>query len=225
MRFCDLFISYKIGLKSIESNISFTKLPCYRKVYLLILEFCVIVSCILLIFHQIWLAFILAILGFISLIIFLIIDSKQKNLKIMLKKYYIPYSEKRMSMTIDILSKYKINIHDIKAINRLIKEAKKAQIRSDYFAPLKKPLKTLCAIVGPIVIFASKRIGESLTPDEMVVMAGQIIVYELLVFSLVFSITPIVKKVLYRDYNIYEEFMYDLRQIKIFYLKSKSVNN
>lgn len=27
MRFCDLFISYKIGLKSIKSTIPFTKLP------------------------------------------------------------------------------------------------------------------------------------------------------------------------------------------------------
>lgn len=32
MRFCDLFISYKIGLKDIKSTIPFTKLPLYRKI-------------------------------------------------------------------------------------------------------------------------------------------------------------------------------------------------
>ena len=32
MRFCDLFISYKIGLKNIKSTIPFTKLPLYRKI-------------------------------------------------------------------------------------------------------------------------------------------------------------------------------------------------
>lgn len=37
MRFCDLFISYKIGLKSIKSTIPFTKLPLYRKIFVIIL--------------------------------------------------------------------------------------------------------------------------------------------------------------------------------------------
>lgn len=32
MRFCDLFISYKIGLKSIKSTIPFTKLPLYLQI-------------------------------------------------------------------------------------------------------------------------------------------------------------------------------------------------
>ena len=36
MRFCDLFISYKIGLKSIKSTIPFTKLPLYRKIFVII---------------------------------------------------------------------------------------------------------------------------------------------------------------------------------------------
>lgn len=37
MRFCDLFISYKIGLKNIKNTIPFTKLPLYRKTFVIIL--------------------------------------------------------------------------------------------------------------------------------------------------------------------------------------------
>ena len=35
----------------------------------------------------------------------------------------------------------------------LIEEAKQAQIQCDYIAPLKKPFKTLGAIIIPIVAF------------------------------------------------------------------------
>ena len=49
MRFCDLFISYKIGLKSIKSTIPFTKLPLYRKIFVIILFASAIISGILLI--------------------------------------------------------------------------------------------------------------------------------------------------------------------------------
>ena len=55
--------------------------------------------------------------------------------------------------------------------------------------------------------------------DEMLLMATQVITLVLLIFSLIFSLTPIVKDILYRDYNKYEELIYDLRQIKLFYSK------
>ena len=50
-------------------------------------------------------------------------------------------------------------------------------------------------------------------------MAVQAIVLILLIFSLIFSLTPIVKDLLYRDYNKYDELISDLRQIKLFYTK------
>ena len=50
MRFCDLFISYKIGLKGIKSTIPFTKLPLYRKIFVIIFFASAIVSGILLLF-------------------------------------------------------------------------------------------------------------------------------------------------------------------------------
>ena len=50
-------------------------------------------------------------------------------------------------------------------------------------------------------------------------MAIQIIIISILIFSLVISITPILKDICYRDYNKYDELIYDLRQIKLFYSK------
>jgi hypothetical protein len=219
MRFCDLFISYKIGLKSIKSTIPFTKLPLYRKVFVIIIFASAVISGILLMFKQTLASYIPIILGAISMIVFFIINSTKRNLEVMLNNHYAPYSEKRMQMIIDILSKYRICIHDIEAINMLIEESKHAQIQCDYLTPIKKPLKTLGAIIVPIIAFVAQRIGNAATQDEMIAMAAQVIVLALLIFSLILALTPVVKDILYRDYNKYDELIYDLRQIKLFYSK------
>ena len=67
MRFCDLFISYKIGLKSIKSTIPFTKLPLYRKIFVIILFASAIISGILLIFKQTWASYIPMALGIMNI--------------------------------------------------------------------------------------------------------------------------------------------------------------
>jgi len=44
----------------------------------------------------------------------------------------------------------------------------------------------------------------------------------LLIFSLIFLLTPTIKELLYIDYNKYNEFIYDMRQIKLFYANLRS---
>lgn len=221
MRFCDLFISYKIGLKNIKSTIPFTKLPLYRKVFMIILLTSFILGGILSIFDQILASYILIGLGVLSLIVFLILDSTKRNLKVMLKAHYIPYSEERMLMTINVLKKYKIDIHDYNVIDMLIEEAKLSQIQCNYIAPLKRPLKTLGAIIVPIIAFVAQKVGGAAGIDEMITMATQFIILILLIFSLILALIPIIKDFLYRDYNKYEDLIYDLRQIKLFYANEK----
>lgn len=224
MRFCDLFISYKIGLKNIKSTIPFTKLPLYRKIFVIILFASAITSGILLIFRQTWASYIPIGFGALSLIVFFIIDSTKRNLEVILKEHYTPYSEKRMLMTINVLKKYEIDIHNNTSIDMLIEEAKFAQIQCDYITPLKKPLKTLGAIIVPIIAFVTQKIGNAATIDEMITMAAQVIVLVLLTFSLIFSLTPIIKDILYSDYNKYDDLIYDLRQIKLFYAKENDTH-
>lgn len=219
MRFCDLFISYKIGLKNIKSTIPFTKLPLYRKIFVIILFASAITSGILLIFRQTWASYIPIGLGVLSLIIFFIIDSTKRNLEVMLQQHYAPYSEKRINMTINVLKDYRIDIQNPDSLDMLIEEAKLAQIQCDYIDPLKMPLKTLGAIIVPIIAFAAQKIGNAATTDEMITMAVQVIILVLLTFSLIFSLIPIIKDILYTDYNKYDDLIYDLRQIKLFYAK------
>lgn len=209
MRFSDLFISYKIGLKDIKSSIPFTELPLYRKIFIIIFLTGIIISGILLIFKQNIFSFIPIGLSLISLIIFAIIDSKKSNLSHMLENYYIPYSEKRMDMIIEVLKKYKINIENADSLDMLITEAKYAQAECDFLSQFEKPFKTLGAIIIPIVVFIVKKISESATPTDVIKMAALAIILILLIFSLIFSFVPIIKDLFYRDYNKYTELMYD----------------
>ena len=138
----------------------------------------------------------------------------------MLENHYIPYSEKRMNMTIEVLKKYNINIENLDSLDMLIDEAKYAQIQCDFLSQFKKPFKTLGAIIIPIVVFVAKKISEAATETQMLNMAILAIILILLIFSLIFSFVPIVRDLFYCDYNRYNEFIYDLRQIKLFYSKN-----
>lgn len=220
MRFCDLFISYKMGLKDARSPIPFTKLPLYRKVFLIIFLTGIILSCILLIFIHNLFSFIPIGLSFFSFIVFFMIDSRKNTTEMMLKDHYIPYSEKRMNMLIDVLKKYNINIENLDSLDMLINEAKYAQIQCDFLPQFKKPFKTLGATIIPIIVFVTKKISEAATEIQMLNMAGLAIILILLIFSLIFSFAPILRDLFYRDYDKYNELIYDLRQIKLFYSKT-----
>lgn len=225
MRFCDLFISYKIGLKGIKNTIPFTKLPMYRKIFSVIIFANSITSAILVILKLNLAAYSILALNAIAFIVFTIFDSSKRNLETMLKEHYAPYSKKRMHMVIDVLHSYEIDIHNSDLIDYLIEETQKAKIQSDYLAPLKKPLKTLSAIIIPIIVYISQKIADSATQNEMIIMAVQTIILILLIFSIIFSLSPIIKEFLYRDYNKYDELICDLRQIKLFYASQKDTTS
>lgn len=224
MRFCDLFISYKIGLKSIKNLIPFTKLPLHRKIAVIFTFVISIFASIMFMLQQLKTALFTLLLAIVLLIIFLLIDSREKNLEHMLQNHYSPYSQQRINMVINILEKYTIDITDIDSIDLLISEAQSSQEQSDYLVSLKKPLKILGTIIIPIIVYVAQKTGDTATQEEMFTMAIQAVIIAILIFTIVFSISTIVKEIFYRDYNKYNDFISDLKQIKIFYSKQNTSN-
>lgn len=157
MRFCDLFIRYKIGLAEIKSTIPFTKLPLYRKIAVIATFAISIVVALLFILKLFNPAFITIGISIVSLMVFIIIDSRKKNLNRMLNNHYSPYSKNRMNMVIKVLQEFGIEVQNTNTIDLLIDEAQKAQIQSDYLLPLKKPLQTLAATIVPIIVYFAKK--------------------------------------------------------------------
>lgn len=216
MRFCDLFIEYKIGLKQIKRTIPFIKLPFYRKIFVILVFLCGIASGIFLLLSKFIVSLVLFVVMILSIVIFLLLDSSKKNLELMLKTHYEPYSQQRINMIIEILKKYHVDIYNSSSIDLLIEEAEMEQVQCDYIQPLKKPLKILGGIIIPIVAFAAQKIGNSTTQDELILIVLWAIIIIILFFVFIVSVIPIMKDIFYRDYNKYEELIYDLRQIKIF---------
>ncbi|MFU9914845.1 hypothetical protein [Fannyhessea vaginae] len=225
MRFRDLFMSYKIRLQSTKGTIPFTELPLYWQVCMTVFFAGLIMTGILYVYiHSIHSYFTLIpfIISLLSVIIFSIIKSRKSNLNFMLTNYYIPYSNERIHMTIEVLREYNIDFNNVESLNMLIEEAKYAQTECDIFTRFQKPLKTFTAIIAPITVFTIQKVSEATTPTKMLYMGVLVIFSILVIFSLIFSFMPIVKNLLYRDYYKYNELMYNLRQIKLFYARKSN---
>ena len=113
----------------------------------------------------------------------------------MLNDHYKPYSAARINMTINVLNDYGIKSSDISSIDLLISEAQSAQLNSNFLLPLEKPFKILRAIIVPVVVFVVQKIGNNATQYQLITMAVQLITISILIFSLIVSISPILKTI------------------------------
>jgi len=176
-----------------------------------------------------------AILGIILLIIY---DNNTLNYR--LEECFIPYSEKRREMIIDILKKYNINTENLDSIDMLIEEAKLAQMESGIFEKFKISFKRCRELIfvlfgmiareikdkfkwSQIETFARK-IMENFTDSQIIIVTILLIDLILLFFLFDFFNEYILKKIFYSDYYKYNEFIRDLREIKIFYIEPKNLN-
>ncbi|MDF2587414.1 MAG: hypothetical protein K0S41_1255 [Anaerocolumna sp.] len=221
MRFCDFFIDYKLELKSIKSTIPWNELPFYRKLAVILIFILGVIGLIVIILGYKMPALILLTLCFLLMFIFIIIDSTEKNQRKMLDEHYSKYSKKRMDAFLKLIKKYNINPLDKESIKLLIEQAGEAKIKYDVFLPLKKPIKTLGAIIIPIIAFVAQKLGYATTTDQLITMCIQIVMIIICAFAILFSISPIVKEIINRDSLRYDDLIYDLKQVLIFYNNKK----
>lgn len=218
MRFCDFFIEYKIGLKEIKTTIPLTKLPLYRKIFIVLIFIIGVTGLIFVTLGNMAGSVIIFLLFIVLFTAFFIIDSSKKNLRKMLDEHYSLTSQRRIGLLLATLQTYNINSNDINKIDLLIKQAEESEIKSDPFISLQKPLKTLGAIIVPVILYVVQIIAEATSKQDLIVMALQSIIIICCVFSIIISVAPIIRDICYRDYNIYENLIYDLNQIKIFHI-------
>ncbi|MCI9462663.1 MAG: cell envelope integrity protein CreD [Lachnospiraceae bacterium] len=223
MRFCDFFIEYKIGLKNIDKKISWMDLPKYRKIFMIIELIFIALTVIFLALYFLLQSEIFADLFLIGivmvvlvLLIFMIFDSNKINLKKMLDGYYSVCSYNRMNMLKNVLQKYSLDAKDVSTIDLLIEEAERAQKENDPFISMKKSAEALGAGIIPIIIYVAKEIAEEFSTGKLLYMALLVIAIIICLLSIFFTVVPEIKNLVYRDNNIYNDLIYDLRQLKIF---------
>lgn len=217
MTFSIFFIEYKLERKKLKSLIPFKELPDYRKILFASMLIGIAITLIgLVIKNEICLGIgIVEIFG--TAIAAGILNSREKNLKPMLENHYKPYSNDRMKTITNLLSKYKIDTSDVNRIDLIIEEAKEKQKECDYFMLLKKPINALRVVIAPVLLFFAGKITLNMGVSE--IFQATIISVILIIsgYIIIFSLMDVLKDLIYREYNKYEELIFDLRQVKIFY--------
>ena len=154
-------------------------------------------------------------IGSIFIIIFLhksLSDTRDLSVLIQNSK---EYSTDRMNILLDLFKENNLPITTQK-IDLLIDEANQAKQDADLFLPLKQPVKALSVLIVPITIyiiqqlFTSSNVGAS--------NAILLLVYCIFIFVAVYTLIPFIEGIMY---GIYDDLIYDLRQLKIFYVKEK----
>lgn len=245
MRFKDFFMEYKLGLKKIGSLIPWKELPFYRKVFifLLIVFFCVFAIFSLLkeriisseCFFNVSIG--LVIIFLVLMVIFFAIDLNEKNCRNMLENQYKPTSKKRVTMLVNLLENYGINIDTDDAFDRidlLIQQAEESKINENPLKPFKKALKIIRVIIGacivPPILYVVNKIADQLSIQNLVALiiyyVTVLAILFVLVFALVFVLQPVIMMIIYPDCKKYDELIYDLKQLKIFpYIDSTTNDN
>lgn len=120
-----------------------------------------------------------------------------------------------MNILLDLFKENNLPITTQK-IDLLIDETNQAKRDANLFLPLKKPVKALSVLIVPITIyiiqqlFTSSNVGAS--------NAILLLVYCIFIFVAVYTLIPFIEGIMY---GIYDDLIYDLRQLKIFYVKEK----
>lgn len=116
----------------------------------------------------------------------------------------------------NVLQKYSLDAKDVSTIDLLIEEAERAQKENDPFISMKKSAEALGAGIIPIIIYVAKEIAEEFSTGKLLYMALLVIAIIICLLSIFFTVVPEIKNLVYRDNNIYNDLIYDLRQLKIF---------
>lgn len=225
MRFNNFFVEYTLRLKEIDDKAG---MPEFLKVFLKILKVMGCVYGVLLIFFLLVLQNVVWVLIVIVAILLLIMWVVLKcyefiNRSKLLNEYRKPYSRDRMKMLINLLKDYGIKLNSSDSFDKvdlLIKQAEEDKIKYRPFLFLYKFLQVFTSITIPVVAWVATKIAEGLTIENLIVIVFIYVVLVAMFLLCAFSIKSFIIEVIYPDYNKYEELIYDLKQLKIFYCNS-----
>ncbi len=138
----------------------------------------------------------------------------------MFEKIHNDLSKEHMDMVINVLKKYNIDINDQNTLDLLIHEAEISKIKCAPFQKLKINLSTL----GTAFIYNLPSIVSIILTlkikGEILFNIIKLIVYTVIISLITFCLVVFIIKVLFfSDHIKYDQFIEDIRQIKIFHSK------
>lgn len=236
MSFHNLFLQYKLNLREIKkeskrlasqssNDLSFWN-QLLNQLLLYIAPIGFLSTLIFFLTVGVYYAFAPFTISIFVVIIITIADSKAETIKQKLKSQCIPIAELRMSKMECLLNSYNIKFTNITTLDWLIEEARYAQVKYDYLAQFKKYFQHLKSVLLVVIGFMTAvfveisrqtQIFSKTSPAEIAFLSLQIILLIVACWGFYISASNILKDLFYLEYNKYEEFIYDIRQVKLFY--------
>ena len=215
--FDELFDAYRNKLNEIEACTR-TKVPKWK--YMLIIIVAVVIG-VGLFWDKSGIAGILTwSAGMVGLVIWSLIE--KRDMKKSISENHIQYLEQRRVAIITVLNEFSIDYQEnTESIDLLIGEAEKAQQREQektrQFRKLGKIFGRDIGIIGTVMaVPVEKLIGEITLKDIIIIGTYIIGIIMFMMITLDFIFIPLIEKNLKGNYIVYDKFMYDLRQLKIF---------
>lgn len=224
MDFYNLFSNYKRGHKVVKKT-SEAKYSRPKKIVLAVSFVFWVAFSIALLYQQVLLSIILVVLSVAPSILFLVqVMLSDKNNKDVIDSEYSfcrtqnDYYLSRFRMVKTLLSKYGISTKDDERIKLLIDEAKEAQSACcKLFYLGESPFKDALLVISPILTVTLESFIKNISPNDAAVLstnAALLILVAMLFYSI---LAPVLNGIVHPDYDIYDDFIYDLRQIRLFY--------
>lgn len=224
MRFCDFFLEYKIGIKDVKNYSSWHKLPLYRKVLILLILIYLALIISLLYFEENSHLFISLIFFAVIYIIFSFLDSTKKNLRKMLDNHYIVHSQSHMAVLVNAFKKYELDIYNSYTIDMLIEQAESEKNKHNSFSlTIKKQFSFFIKALAFVITCVASKIADVATISELLFFVMFWIMFSFYFFILAITIGPLIRDALNKDAAVYDDLIYDLNQLKIFYKPSKII--
>ena len=219
MRFSDFFLEYKVKVSSIKSTIRWREIDTYKKVGLIV----AIVFTFLGLFFYLrnndndWLCYICYSISAIDIATLLCLAERKKEIKKMLKKYYKPYSKKRLKALKKLLKKYGIDYNDEKKINMLIDQADVTKSEYCVWKTMKHPVSVVVMhVVIPVAVGQISRGITNMDIDSLIIRGIQLLLWIIVLFAIITPFFILIQAFFRGDAGKYDELKYDLQQIMIF---------
>lgn len=229
MRFCDLFVEYKIMLDSLSKRKPWKSLPLTKKVALMFLFLILLMnllSTILLIGYKITVFYIITLsISLVIAIIFLVYQlvsfCKKNEIKKRLIEIDKPYSKKRMNALVQLLRRYSIDPSDEEVLKQLIDLAGEEKARNYPSISKVKPFVAVTTSFSAASLSIFSGIIDKTSQQDLIRLGIMFVTFIIPISALVYAISQIVEWIIPGNKRLYEDFQNDVKQLIVFGIDKK----
>lgn len=216
MRFCDLFVEYKIMLESLCKRKPWKSLPVTHKMVTMILVFLYLLMLLFLIIQIEYLAALVGLIITGTVLGMVGFSWREKDVEKRLNEIHKPYAKKRRSALVQLLRRYNIDPSDGNCLKQLLDLAEDEKKRN--YPPLSriKPLVYISSFFSAVFLFLVKAMIDQASQMELIEMGVFFFAGFVVVSGLIYAVIQIFEWILPGNKMLYEDFEIDIKQLIVF---------